>query len=436
MKVTFSSKISLSYCVVVCSIITLLFSGFIKNFLSPSFLNLGTLLVDLLIVFQLIHIILVFTFFYIYGRKIDREYLLIAAFWAFLLLLTLGKIFFVDENSIKERISGLRNNLFYCLPVIYIPLLFQKERYISRSIHILLGAGLILCLYAIFQYTFASSLPLSFLAPKGEGAFMFYQQEIIRPTALVGNTIIFASLTLFLFCLVFTKYITHKKKVYLLFLCLILTANILTFTRATMIGFFLSGSVILVLYYGRFTLLYTIKLFAITSILLSVLLVLGFQYKDTFIVKRLTGREASTISSNEGHFSMIDNSIIYLKKHYLAGSGVGSQGPSGDPENVIITDGYWFQMFLENGVPLGILYLLFYVFCLLYALQVLFKTNSILLKQLCLAFLGVSVYFYAASFINSAFIGRVNFILYWILFGLIMALRLITKRNPNAVLSH
>nr|WP_157593199.1 hypothetical protein [Rufibacter tibetensis] len=133
---------------------------------------------------------------------------------------------------------------------------------------------------------------------------------------------------------------------------------------------------------------------------------------------------------------MIENSISYLKEHYLVGSGIGSQGPSSNPETVIITDGYWFQLFLENGLLLGFFYVTFYFLCFYYVLQAYFKSKNDHLRYLCLAFIGISVYFYAASFFNSAFIGRINFILYWILFGLIMAQRLILKKNDNAALSH
>lgn len=436
MKMTLNPRISIAYSLLAFFIFALLFSGFLKNFLSFSSLSLGAVLVDVLVLLQLTYTLLVLAFHYFTSRKIDKEYLLFAAFWLVLLLLTLGKISFIDTNSWRERILGVRNNLIYCLPVLYIPLVLQKEKYIAKSIHFLLATGVVVCLYGIFQYTFAAHLPLSFLALKGEGTFSFYEQEITRPTALLGNTIIFASFTLLLFSLFFSKYISERKKRYLLFLAIILTVNVMTFTRATLVGFFLSGGIILALYYGRFTLLYTIKLLSVLVAFFSMTLLVGYQYKDTFLMRRLTGREMSTMSSDEGHFSMIDNSVAYLKEHYLAGSGIGSQGPSGDPEKVIITDGYWFQLFLENGMPLGLLYLAFYLLCFFYALQAFLTTDNLLLKQLCLTFIAVSMYYAAASFINSAFIGRVNFILYWMLFGFIMAQRLFLKKSTHAVAGH
>ncbi|ALJ00321.1 O-antigen ligase family protein [Rufibacter tibetensis] len=436
MKPTLNPRISISYTLLLALITVLLLSGFITNFLSFTSLGLGTIIVDLLIGLLLTYTVLTLLFRYFSRIKVNREYLFFAAFWFLLLLFTLGKIMLIDENPIRERILGLRNNLLYCLPILYVPLLIQSEKHVQKSVRVLLGLGLALCLYAMFQFFFASNLPLSFLVLRGEGAFRFYDQEITRPTALVGNTIIFSSFTLLLFCLYFSNYLIHKKRLYLLIVGIVLTTNIMTFTRATLAGIFLSGGVILILNYGRFTLLYTLKLLFAFIILLSSILFLGYLYKDSFLVKRITSREASTIHSDQGHFSMIENSISYLKEHYLVGSGIGSQGPSSNPETVIITDGYWFQLFLENGLLLGFFYVTFYFLCFYYVLQAYFKSKNDHLRYLCLAFIGISVYFYAASFFNSAFIGRINFILYWILFGLIMAQRLILKKNDNAALSH
>ncbi|GGK70826.1 O-antigen ligase family protein [Rufibacter glacialis] len=436
MNTTFSYRLSLSYVFLVTLILLLLFNGFITNFLSFTSFGLGTLLVDLLIMLQIAHLVLTLVYLYFTNQKIDKEWYLLAGIWLVLLLLTLAKLLFIDDNALRDRVLGLRNNLIYCLPVVYLPLFLQKEHLIKKSITFLLTGGVFLCLFAVFQFVFSSHLSLTWLVLRGEGAFSFYDQDITRPTALMGNTIIFASFTLLLFSLLFSKYITQRKRIYLLILAIVLTANYFTYTRATLVGFLLIGMAILVLHTGRWTVHYALKVIVSLSILLSLIFGLGYYFRDTFLVKRVTGRELSTISSNEGHFSMIDESILYLKEHYLAGSGIGSQGPSANPDTVIITDGYWFQLFLENGLPLGLVYLAFYLFCLLYALQAFLKTKNLLLKQLCLAFLGLSVYYYAASFINSAFIGRVNFILYWVLFGLIVAQRLITKKSHHALPRH
>ncbi|MHC2990789.1 hypothetical protein OB13_04035, partial [Pontibacter sp. HJ8] len=125
-----------------------------------------------------------------------------------------------------------------------------------------------------------------------------------------------------------------------------------------------------------------------------------------------------------------------LKKHYIAGAGVGSQGASGDPAKKIITDGYWFQLLLENGILLGLLYFAFYVSCFLFALLSFYKTDNLLLRQLCMAFIAFSTYFYAASFLNSGFAGRTNFVIYWVIFGLLVAQYIIVKYSRHALSSH
>ncbi|MFD1753721.1 O-antigen ligase family protein [Rufibacter sediminis] len=433
---TFQPRISLSSTLLVSLLVSLLFSGFIKNFLSLPSLSLGAVLVDLFIALQVVHTVLVLVFHYQAQNKLDRTYLLLALFWCILLLFTLAKLSLVDANPIREKVLGLRNNLIYCFPMFYLPLLLQKENQVRKSLSLLLAIGLFLCLFGIFQFTFASRLPLSLLVLDGESAFKFYDQAITRPTALLGNTIIFASFTLLLFCLLFTKYLAQPKKTYLFYLALVLITNVLTYTRASLAGFLLCSIAILLLHYGRFTVEYLLKLVVGLMVTLTLLLSIGYHYRDSFIIKRLTGREASTQYSNEGHFSMIENALLYLQDHPLAGSGVGSQGPGATAENVIIPDGYWFQLLLENGILLGLLYLAFYLLCFVYVLLVFQKTQSVFLKQLCLTFIGISVYYYAASFINSAFIGRVNFILYWVMFGLVMAQHLIIKKQQNALPRH
>ncbi|WP_210490491.1 O-antigen ligase family protein [Rufibacter aurantiacus] len=436
MKQAAQYKVSISHILLLLLIVTLLFSGFITNFLSFTKLNLGTVLIDLLIGLLLAHAAFSLAFFGLTEKKVHTDYAIFALFWLVLLFLTTLKLSFIDDNSIRERVLGLRNTIFYAAPIIYIPLLFRKEKPIDNSLATIVLVGVILCLYAIFQFKFSSKLPLSFLALRGEGTFQFYNEEIVRPTALLGNTIIFASFTITLFSVLVAKLLTTGKKIYLLYLAIIVTANIFTFTRATLVGLLLSSGTILILHYGRFTINFVIRIILVSFVLLITLLSLAYFYKDSFIVRRVTGQEASTIASTTEHYNQIDNSLEFLKENYLFGAGTGTQGPSSDATSMIITDGYWLQLFLENGVFLGLFHFCLYLICFYYALHTFYFADNLLLRQLCLAFLGASMYFFAGSLINSALIGKVNYILYWILFGLLLAQSIISKRRMNALPSH
>ncbi|RNI28031.1 hypothetical protein EFA69_18275 [Rufibacter immobilis] len=430
---TFSSRISIAYVLVIALLVTILCSGFITNFLSFSHLNLATLLIDWLIALVLLHFFTGLFFAYYRGQKIRRSQLIALGIWLLLLFTTILKLLFIDANPMLEKLLGLRNNLIYSCLFLYLPFFLRREDRIRTCITVILFVGTLLCLFALFQFTFSSSLPMPYLVLRGESTFGFYGTEIVRPTALLGNTIIFSSFTVILATITLSRYMFTRNKVYLVLLLLILLTNILTFTRAALVGFFLSGATVLILQYGRFTLVYLIKAFSMLLLLLVLTVSLGSYFKDTFLVQRITGQDASSISSTEGHYTQISSSLDYFQRNLWTGVGTGSQGPSSSPERVVITDGYWFQLLMENGLPLSILYLSSFILSFFYTLRLFFITHDLSLRQLCLCFLGCSAYFYAASFLNSAIAGKVNFILYWMIFGFVLAQRAILKEREKCL---
>ncbi|WP_197088642.1 O-antigen ligase family protein [Rufibacter radiotolerans] len=274
------------------------------------------------------------------------------------------------------------------------------------------------------------------LALRGEGVFTFFNKSLVRPTALLGNTIIFSSFTIILFSFFLIRYLHTRGKLYLIWMAIAAAANFLTYTRAALVGLALAGGTILFLHYGKLSLQFIIKLFLVVLLAFAAVVFVGYFYKDSFLVQRVTGTEASTVSSTNQHFEEINNSIEFLQKHPLAGAGIGTQGPGGNIERKIITDGYWFQLFLENGFVLGIFFLAFYFLSFLYALLNLYSTKDLFLKELCVSFIAFSVYFYLANFINSAFVGRVNFILYWVIFSLLLAQNFTVKDRNHALPRH
>jgi hypothetical protein len=426
------SRILLASFLIKLMLVALLFNGFITNFLSFSSLNLGTVLVDLLIFTIILHLTIRLIAGYFRGLQLSIIYFNTFVFWAILLALTILKLTFIDTNPWSERLLGMRNNIVYMIPLIYIPVFFKKESDIDKVISFFLKISLVLVFFSLIQYAFSSKLPESLLVLRGESIFSFYGTTIVRPTALLGNTIIFASFTLVIFAFYLSKYLYHRKRSYLILLIIISIANIVTFTRASIVGLVIVVLVSLFLRYGRLSLSFIIR---ITSTLFVIILIAAsglYFYQDSFIVKRITGREITTHGSTSEHIQQIEASVKYLKKHYVAGAGVGSQGASGDPSKKIITDGYWFQLMLEKGIVLGLFYFAFYASCALFALRTFYRTDNLLLKQLCMAFVAFSAYFYAASILNSGFAGRINFISYWIVFGLLVAQYLNIKYERHA----
>ncbi|WP_125185177.1 hypothetical protein [Botryobacter ruber] len=429
-----STRISFSNLTVKTLVVVLLLYGFITNFLSFTSINLSTLLTDFLFLLMLAHLLLVLAYSYLFGLSLNKYYFFYTVFWLLLLLLTTLKLIFLDENPFPERVLGLRNNLIYSTLLIYLPLMIKDEGQIKSIFKIFLFFSLLLVGFSIIQFVFSSQLPRSLLVLRGEGRFGFFGTDIVRPTALLGNTIIYASFTIILFSYYLSKYIFEWRKKYLLVLLLITAANILTFTRATLVGILIVLLVILYLRYARFSIKFLMKGFFTIALLVTLILSAGYYYRDTFLVQRVIGKEASSKMSTNVHIIQIINSIKYLQKKPLVGAGVGTQGPSGNDEKKIITDGFWFQLFLENGMLLGSLYLLFYISCVIFAFRTFYKTTNLPLKQICMSFVAISAYFYSANFINSALAGRVNFVLYWLFFGLLLAQYLIVKKNSRRLI--
>jgi hypothetical protein len=414
-------------------IVGLLFSGFITNFLSVTQTNLGTVLIDLLILAMLLHLSFKLYAGYYQRVVVQKVYFNFLAAWVILLLISGLKLFLIDSNPLTERLLGMRNNLLYMLPFLYAPLFFKSEESIAGVIRLLLGLSLVPVVFSIAQFYIGFQLPESLLVLRGEEVFSFYGTTIVRPTALLGNTIIFASFTLIIFALYLAKYYYLGKKRYLLIMAVIGFANILTLTRASITGLAIVIVVCFFLYYLKPTLLFVLKLTGL--ILLLAVIVWGTirLFEDTFFVQRLTGEEVTTQSSTAVHYQQIDESASFFKKHYLAGAGIGSQGASGNPATKIITDGFWIQIIVENGIIIGSLYILFHVAAALFALWAFFWSRNPQLRQLSMAFVAFSAYFFAASILNSGFAGRANFISYWLLFGILLAQFIIVQKNQHAL---
>ncbi|MHC2991369.1 hypothetical protein OB13_07160, partial [Pontibacter sp. HJ8] len=217
-------------------IATLLFNGFISNFLSFSSTNLGTVFIDAFILLLILHLALKLIAGYYSGLMLKRLYFNMLVLWGILVFLTFLKLLFLDATPLAERLLGVRNNIVYMIPLIYIPLFFKKEEDVEGVVAFFLKTSLVLVVFSIVQYLFSARLPESLLVLRGETVFSFYGTTIARPTALLGNTIIYASFTLIIFSFYLAKYLYDSKSSYLFILLIISLANIVTFTRASIVG--------------------------------------------------------------------------------------------------------------------------------------------------------------------------------------------------------
>jgi hypothetical protein len=141
---------------------------------------------------------------------------------------------------------------------------------------------------------------------------------------------------------------------------------------------------------------------------------------NLLIVQIVSNTREGTQGSTLGHLMTIQDAREAIAGHPFSGVGVGSQGNSVGPESAIITDGAWWILMLEFGVPLSILFVVLLVLMLIPVGKHVLRRDS---KQraLAIAVLAFHAYLFPASFINSAILGHVSFGLYWAVLGLSIA---------------
>jgi hypothetical protein len=419
--------------------IIVFFNGFISNFVFPyNYPKTGTLLIDFYLIFLIfvgIIIILSRSHFKTHFEIYNQLNLLIPIFrnrgfeiasnklsfikWPLInIIATVISLAFVipvflnNEPSI-ERILGYRNYIFYMMIYFFIQPFLSSNNIHKFVVFLLMILGFILAVFSIIQGSFASYLPIELLVLVGEDTFSFYESDIIRTTALIGNTIIFSVFLLIILQLFIRHYLLLKSTIVLFGSIVIVIAIVLTYSRAAIAGCVLT--IILQNYYfGKFNIKKIIL--TVLFIVVTTLSYLSFS-DDYFLFRRLIGTEVSTYYSTVIHLEQIRNSLDVIKDNPLAGIGLGSQGKSSKSEK-IITDGFWFQLFLELGIPLSLLYLLNIYLCARIALTRSRITLNPYVKIASDSFLCITILFIFINFLNSAFSSPIVYLIYWTIFGL------------------
>lgn len=392
-------------------LIALFTAGFLTNFLPLGAINTGTILLYLL--GGLLSCIGVLYLLRSTPRKIGMTAALVIA----LTLLTLIKAI-LDTNPVDQRIQ---ESIILILGVW--PFLFFLQMDIPRVRNCFIGTlttGLFcLSAFAICQSIFANHLPLSLFVLRGDNRFSVDDNQILRPTGLTGNPIIFSGILVFASAYFAAAWLEKRKARYLWGLVASLIANYLTYTRA---------SVVLTIPVLCFVWLLHVKFrikHKVVVLVALVLAIIGGQYLLTsganlVIIQRLQNSDPSTIGSTIGHIVQIQDAESAIASHPLTGAGFGSQGNFMGPGNVIVTDGAWWILFLEFGIPLSILAII--ALCVMLTLL----TKHILQPEagdraLAITMVSFHAYLIPANFINSAVLGHIAFGLYWAVLGLSLA---------------
>lgn len=402
--------------------ISILVSGFVNNFVSAS---LGTLLMDvtILVAFASALALLLHR-----GRVNLQVTILLLA-----LLLFSGMVFIkavvIDSNSLEERLLGTRNYVIYLLPVL-IPFALKYRHIKSLTVWTMRG-GAVICLFAIAQFVLRSSLPRSLLQLNVEtNLFGFYGTDLVRSNGLVGNTIIFTGFTLTIAVLGQAMWLAQRSGWALLAWVGGLLGMAFTFSRAGWVAAAGGTMLVFVLHYRT----RLIPQFLIAFATIGAIVGAGVWLADnprSFVARRLTGTEVTTQGSTEVHAQQIADSIHVLRSTWPVGVGVGTQGTSATGKLAIITDGWLFQAPLELGLPIAALLLLAMLSLSIYALFIIINSRHKLTRVLAIAVLTTTLYYIASGTVNSAYVGKTTYALYWLIAGLLLSATLKQKSSPE-----
>ncbi len=323
----------------------------------------------------------------------------------------------LDDNPLSQRTQEVAIFFLGAWPLLFFVQMHSEK--VRKRLLNTLGGGLFgLSVFAVFQSIFAGSLPLTLFVLRGDNPFSIDagDNEIARPTGLTGNPIIFSSILVFASAYFAALWLEKRRSRFLFALICSLVANYLTYTRASII-LVVPVLILVLLIHKRFHVKHKIAVLAIVIIVAAGGRYLFANSSEVVIIQRLQNSDPGTIGSTIEHFAQIQNAEETIASHPLTGVGIGSQGDFMGPGNVIVTDGAWWILLLEFGIPLAIVTVVLLCMILIFLVRYVLDNNS-KERALAIAVLSFHAYVIPASFINSALLGHVSFGLYWAVLGL------------------
>jgi hypothetical protein len=391
-------------------LIALFVAGFVTNFVPVITFNTGTLLL-----FSLAFFLSLLALLQLLNPLPRLVGLATFATFAVTGLMVLKAV--TDSNPLSQRAQELGIYFLGGWPFLFFVQVDDsqtRERFMRA-----LAIGLFcLCVFGIVQSVLNSSLPVSLFLLRGDGTFTVSEDQW-RATGLTGNPITFSSILVFASSLFFALWLEKRRFRFLFALLCSVVANYLTYSRASVALLVPVLVVVWLLHYRFRRRQVLVALFSLVLIATAAAFLL-FNATDLLIVQILTNSSEGTQGSTLAHLMTIQDAREAIAGNPLSGVGVGSQGNSVPPENAIITDGAWWILMLEFGVPLSIVFVVLLVLLLIPIGKHVLRRDS---KQrtLAIATLAFHAYLFPASFINSAILGHISFGLYWAVLGLSIA---------------
>lgn len=401
-------------------LITLFVAGFVTNFIPLISFNTGTLLLfslasflSLLGLMQLVNPL---------PRSVGVATLATFAVTCLMLLKAA-----IDSNPLSQRMQELGIYFFGGWPFLFF-LQVNDSEIRERFLRTLVIGLSCLSAFGIVQGILGSSLPENLFLLRGDPIFII-TEDIWRPTGLTGNPITFSAILTFSTALFFALLLEKRCFRYLLAMLCSLVANYLTYSRAS---FYLAIPVLVAVWllHYRFHRRQTILALVTVVLILAGVAFLFLTATDLLIAQVLLNAREGTQGSTLGHIMTIHDAWQAISAHPWMGIGVGTEGNAVAPEDAIITDGAWWILMLEFGVPLSILFVVVLVLTLVPITKYVLRRDSNQ-RALAIATLAFHAYLFPANFINSAILAHISFGLYWAVLGLSIAAA--SNRRPMAI---
>lgn len=205
--------------------------------------------------------------------------------------------------------------------------------------------------------------------------------------------------------------------------CITIIAIILTFGRVAIAG---TAAGIIISYFICGKGKNANKVLNVTLFLALFFSLIYFFFGNSVVITRLLGRGDSTMVSTSTHSTITRNALNVIKSHWLVGVGIGTQGYTRGNLKTVITDGGWLAWFLELGIPVTIIYFLLIVCLIIFSYRTMNKTKvdskekkSIIF--ICTSFITVTLFYVAASLVNSAYSAIANYGNYWVITGCMLS---------------
>lgn len=345
-------------------------------------------------------------------------YVEVAVFFFGIFIISL--ISWIRDITLRMCILGARDYWEFILLGFIIILVIPNEEGHDRLLNYITTFSVVMCAFGIFQFVFHSRLPDSLLHVRsGRLDYVYGLGDLIfRINGLFENAIVFNGIIIISSALTFAALLVKGKSLYrLLGFGIAVIANILTFSRAALVGSIMVYSIEYILLGKKGRAEKYIRVLAISAA--GIFLFMTFA-SDTALYQRLFN-SSITLTSDIVHTTTIRQAQEAITDNWLLGLGMGTQGYDSVGSTVsVIRDGCWMQFALELGVPLALWGGVLLLTLLATANRRLRFVRCLSQRISCGVYIAVTLYFIVASFINSSYNAKEVFGLCWVLTGLML----------------